>query len=405
MLALRLARGAHPLVLLRRLLVAAASGGTGFLLLAALGHAAAHPATAMDSFVRLLWCAVPIAATVQLAVSAARTDPASRPQRGMAAAGLGPVRLTLIAATSTAVSCVLGSFFALLAFLALRGDLGGATATGSATRLLGAGHAFPLVGALLLLAVVPVLAATATAVVLRPRMNARAGGRGTGTAAGAGTGEPLTAMDTNSTASAMPTALPWGIALTAAGLALETYVSRGPADTDTLLPLPGRLIGSPPGVLAGWALSTLGLVLAGPGLAQLSGRLLAAGRPGAVRLLAGRVLQEESRRVGRPLGVLCAVASGTYAAVKVYEAAPTRPFGPLTGLGAALVLACVTASALTAALEARWARAHTTAALRRLGTPRSLLLSASALRVLALLLVLGPLTWAIAELAALPLLH
>ncbi|RSO11890.1 hypothetical protein DMH15_40645 [Streptomyces sp. WAC 06725] len=405
MLALRLARGAHPLVLLRRLLVAAASGGTGFLLLAALGHAAAHPATAADSFVRLLWCAVPVAATIQLAVSAARTDPACRPQRGMSAAGLGPVRLTVIAATSTAVSCVLGSFVALLAFLMVRGDLVGATAADSAAQLLGAGHSLPLAGALMLLAVVPVTAATATAVVLRPRRNARGAGRRTRASAGAGAGEPLTAMDTNSTASAVPAALPWGMALTAAGLALETYVSRGPANADTLLPLPGRLIGSPPGVLAGWALSTLGLVLAGPGLARLSGRLLAAGRPGAVRLLAGRVLQEESRRIGRPLGVLCAVASGAYAAVKVYEAAPTRPFGPLTGLGAALVLACVTASALTAALEARWARTHTTAALRRLGTPRSVLFRASVLRVLALLVVLGPLTWAIAELAALPLLH
>ncbi|MEU7259365.1 hypothetical protein AB0B21_26665 [Streptomyces rimosus] len=405
MLALRLARGAHPLVLLRRLLVAAASGGTGFLLLAALGHAAAHPATAADSFVRLLWCAVPVAATIQLAVSAARTDPACRPQRGMSAAGLGPVRLTVIAATSTAVSCVLGSFVALLAFLMVRGDLVGATAADSAAQLLGAGHSLPLAGALMLLAVVPVTAATATAVVLRPRRNARGTGRRTGASAGAGTGEPLTAMDTNSTASAVPAALPWGMALTAAGLALETYVSRGPANADTLLPLPGRLIGSPPGVLAGWALSTLGLVLAGPGLARLSGRLLAAGRPGAVRLLAGRVLQEESRRIGRPLGVLCAVASAAYAAVKVYEAAPTRPFGPLTGLGAALVLACVTASALTAALEARWARTHTTAALRRLGTPRSVLFRASVLRVLALLVVLSPLTWAIAELAALPLLH
>ncbi|MFH8348748.1 hypothetical protein [Streptomyces sp. NPDC018045] len=403
MLALRLTRGAHPLVLLRRLLVATASAGTGFLLLAALGHAAAHPATATDSFVRLLWCAVPVAATIQLAVSAARTDPASRPQRGMSAAGLGPVRLTLIAATSTAVSCALGSFFALLVFLALRGDLGGATATDSAGRLLGAGHPLPPAGTLLLLTVVPLLAAAATAVVLRPRKNARGARHGAGAATGAG--EPLTAMATNSTGSAMPAALPWGITLTAAGLALETYVSRGAPESDALLPLPERLIGSPPGVLAGWALSTLGLVLAGPGLTQLSGRLLAAGRPGAVRLLAGRVLQEEARRIGRPLGVLCAVASGTYAAAKVYEAAPARPFGPLAGLGGALVLACVTASALTAALEARWARTHTTAALRRLGAPRSLLHRASALRILALLLVLGPLTWAIAELAALPLLH
>ncbi|NEE18458.1 hypothetical protein G3M58_69820, partial [Streptomyces sp. SID7499] len=64
MLALRLARGSHPLVLVRRLLVAAASAGVGFLLLCALGYAAGHPASA-GSVLRLLWCFVPLAATVQ----------------------------------------------------------------------------------------------------------------------------------------------------------------------------------------------------------------------------------------------------------------------------------------------------------------------------------------------------
>ncbi|MGW4108467.1 hypothetical protein ACWEGV_36675, partial [Streptomyces sp. NPDC004976] len=43
MLALRLSLGAHPAVQLRRLLVATASAGTGFLLLSALGHALGHP--------------------------------------------------------------------------------------------------------------------------------------------------------------------------------------------------------------------------------------------------------------------------------------------------------------------------------------------------------------------------
>ncbi|MDG4862558.1 hypothetical protein P8605_30920, partial [Streptomyces sp. T-3] len=69
MLALRLARGAHPLVLLRRLSVAAASAGTGFLLLCTLGYAAAHPAAASSSALRLAWCLPPLAATVQLAVA------------------------------------------------------------------------------------------------------------------------------------------------------------------------------------------------------------------------------------------------------------------------------------------------------------------------------------------------
>ncbi|MFI2186078.1 hypothetical protein [Streptomyces sioyaensis] len=387
MLALRLARGSHPLVLLRRLSVAAAAAGTGFLLLSTVGHAAGHPSAADESLVRLLWCAAPLAATAQFAVSTARTDPAARLQRGMAAAGLGPLRLTLLATASTALTCLLGVLLALLAFLRLRGDLGGPGSLGLDSALLGAGHPVPLAGALLLLATVPVTAAVATAVALRPRNEN--GSRETAA-------RPRTAP---------PSGLPWGIALAAAGLAIEAYTSPGPHAPGGLLPLPGRLIGSPPGVLAGWALSAFGLVLAGPGLVHLCGRLLCAGRPGALRLLSGRVLQEESHRLGRPLGVLCAVGSAAYAAVKVYEASPARPFGPLTAVGAAVVLACVTASALTAALESRTARAHTTAALRRLGASASVLHRAAALRGLALVLVLAPLTWTVAEMATLPLVH
>ncbi|MFI1155229.1 hypothetical protein [Streptomyces sioyaensis] len=390
MLALRLARGSHPLVLLRRLSVAVAAAGTGFLLLSTVGHAAGHPSAADESLVRLLWCAAPLAATAQFAVSTARTDPAARLQRGMAAAGLGPLRLTLLATASTALTCLLGVLLALLAFLRLRGDLGGPGSSGSLgidSALLGAGHPVPLAGALLLLATVPVTAAIATAVALRPRNEN--GSRETAA-------RPRTAP---------PSGLPWGIALAAAGLAIEAYTSPGPHAPGGLLPLPGRLIGSPPGVLAGWALSAFGLVLAGPGLVHLCGRMLCAGRPGALRLLSGRVLQEESHRLGRPLGVLCAVGSAAYAAVKVYEASPARPFGPLTAVGAAVVLACVTASALTAALESRTARAHTTAALRRLGASASVLHRAAALRGLALVLVLAPLTWTVAEMATLPLVH
>ncbi|MGW1792549.1 hypothetical protein ACWCO0_20365 [Streptomyces tubercidicus] len=387
MLALRLARGSRPLVLLRRLSVTAAAAGTGFLLLSTVGHAAGHPSAADESLVRLLWCAAPLAATAQFAVSTARTDPAARLQRGMTAAGLGPLRLTLLATVSTALTCFLGVLLALLAFLRLRGDLGGPTSLGVNSDLLGAGHPVPLVGALLLLAIVPLTAAAATAVSLRPRDEAGSPEAGS---------RPRTAP---------PSGLPWGIALAAAGLAIEAYTSRGAHTPGGLLPLPGRLVGSPPGVLAGWALSTFGLVLAGPGLVHLCGRLLCAGRPGALRLLSGRVLQEESHRLGRPLGVLCAVASAAYAAVKVYEASASSPFGPLTGIGAAVVLACVTASALTAAVESRSARAHTTAALRRLGASASVLHRAAALRFLALALVLAPLTWTVAEMATLPLVH
>lgn len=228
MLALRLARGSHPLVLLRRLFVATASAGTGFLLLSTLGHAVGHPSPAGDSLVRLLWCAAPLAATAQLAVSVARTDPAARLQQGMAAAGLGPVRLTLLAAASTALSCALGVLLSLLVFLRLRGDLGGASSGGTSSDLLGTGHPVPLLGALLLLSAVPLTAATATAVSLRPRPEAAA-----------------TSEAEAHTKPAVPSGLPWGIAMTAAGLAIEAYTSRGTGTPGGLLPLPGRLTESP----------------------------------------------------------------------------------------------------------------------------------------------------------------
>lgn len=155
-------------------------------------------------------------------------------------------------------------------------------------------------------------------------------------------------------------------------------------------------------MLAGWTLTAAGLAMAGPGLAHLCGRLLQTARPGAVRLLAGRVLMDESRRIGRPLGVVCAVLAAAVAAYALYGAAP-RPLGPLTVLGAVLVLGCTTATLLTSALEARQAREQTAQALLRLGAPVSALRAATALRAAALLIVFAPLTWLIAELAALPL--
>ncbi|MBC3989013.1 hypothetical protein H8N00_08985 [Streptomyces sp. AC563] len=201
--------------------------------------------------------------------------------------------------------------------------------------------------------------------------------------------------------------LPWGIALISVGLALEAYVSRDATDTRDLLPTPGHLSGGAIAVLATWVLATAGLVLVGPGLIRLCGRLLALGRPGAMRLLAGRGLQEESNRLGRPLGALCAVASSTYVAVRLYDAVPDlthdRPFGPLTGLGAALVMGCATATALMAVLESKNARIASTDALIRIGAPRSVLRNAATLRVTAVVTVLGALSWLVAELAAMPL--
>ncbi|MFC9459171.1 hypothetical protein [Streptomyces sp. NPDC056983] len=386
MLALRLARGGQPVVQLRRLLVAAASAGTGFLLLCTLGYAMGHPDASTGSVLRLAWCVVPIAATVHLAVAVARTDPGTKPRPGLSAVGLGPARLTLISAISTAAACTLGSMLALLVFLHLRGDLSGLPFDGAARGLLAADQPLPLAATLTLLALVPLAASGASALVLRPR------------AAKAGEPQP----DPRDPAAPIPApiGLPWGVALLAMGLAVETYASR--AQGTEGFPMPGGLGGSPAGVLAGWTLTALGLALAGPGLTYQCGRALQAVRPGAARLLAGRVLQEEARRIGRPLGVVCAVASGAYAGLTLWSGRQPD-LGPLSALGAVLVMGCTVATLLTAATEAKHARSDTTAALLRLGAPVSLLRGAAGLRAAALLSVFGLLTWAVAELAALPL--
>ncbi|MFF9911359.1 hypothetical protein [Streptomyces sp. NPDC013457] len=379
MLALRLVRGTHPLVLLRRLLVAAAAAGVGFLLLCTLGYAVGHPDRSAAATLRLLWCVVPMAATVQFAVAVARTDPSTRPRPGLSAIGLGPARLTAIAAASTAVSCTLGSMVALLFYLHLRGDITGLPFDGAAAELLAAGRPIPLAAALTLLAVLPVSASTAAGLALRP-------------------GKRPTAPD--GVERTAPSGLPWGVALLAVGLAVETYAGQG-ADGGGL-PLPGRLDGNPAGVLAGWILTAIGLAMAGPGITHWCGRLLQTVRPGATRLLAGRVLMDESRRIGRPLGVVCAVASGAVAAATLYDTG-TGGFGPLTGLGAVLVMTCTTATLLTAALESRQCRAHTAEALVRLGAPPTVLRSAALMRAGALTAVFLPLTILVGRLAAVPL--
>ncbi|MER6627754.1 hypothetical protein ABT301_05860 [Streptomyces sp. NPDC000987] len=479
MLALRLTRGAHPAVQLRRLLVAVASAGTGFLLLCTLGHALGHPDTPGTSLLRLAWCLTPLAATVHFAVAAARTDPGTRPRSGLSAIGLGPARLMAVSATTTALATALGSMLALLVFLHLRGDLTGLPFDGAAARSLAADRPLPLPATLTLLALVPGVASVAVAVVLRPRdlrpaAGGRSGARAAGTKAGgrparaaagrrpaptAPAAEPDTELDTGHgaghgagvdadldadldaelraelrTAAASeagtttdgtpqgpggaarspgpgvhavvpapkqpPTGLPWGIAVLAAGLAVEAYASR----TDsTAASLTGAVTGSAPAVLAGWALTALGLALAAPALTHLTGLLVQAVRPGALRLLAGRVLMAEATRIGRPLGIVCAVVSGSYAMTALYGGTGPLAFGPLTTLGTLLVAGCACATLLTAAAEARHARAEITAALLRLGAPATLLRGAAALRTGALLALFGPLTLVVAELAALPL--
>ncbi|MFG2131955.1 hypothetical protein ACGFNV_29665 [Streptomyces sp. NPDC048751] len=577
MLALRLTRRSHPAVQLRRLLVAAASAGTGFLLLCTLGYAMSHPDDPDGSVLRLAWCLVPLAATVHFALAVARTDPGTRPRPGLAAIGLGPARLMAVAATTTVLSCTLGSMLALLVFLHLRGDLTGMPFDGAAAQFLAADSPLPLPAALTLLSLLPTTASLTVALSLRPRHPdtptprptpgrlgtrnrtpgrdsfgtyarfgahlpvrprvsptqdtasepyghpadphmaadgildhaepsrlpaasraggaARSGADGTRQAPGSVPHPPATADDGTPAASGpsrllsghraatdaahapsrrpasgrtaeaaptssrrragsraagaapvppkdgtptapgsathppaatdnapqppgnvthpstpaddippapgpTPTGLPWGIATLAAGLAVEAYGNHTGATTH--LTLPGGLPPGPLSVLIGWTLTALGLALAGPGLTHLCGRLLQTARPGALRLLAGRVLMAEATRIGRPLGVVCAVASGTYTMAAL--STPGDPaFGPLTTLGTLLVTGCTVATLLTAAVEARQARADTTAALLRLGAPATMLRSAAALRAGSLLALFAPLTLLVAELSALPL--
>ncbi|GGZ78421.1 hypothetical protein [Streptomyces subrutilus] len=355
MLALRLARGSRPLVQLRRLLVAAASAGTGFLLLYVLAGAVARPA---GSFPRLLWALVPLAVTVQFAVAVARTDPATRPREGMDGAGLGPVRATLVATVSTAVSCALGSALALALFLHLRGNLSGLPFDGAGAGLLHAGLPLPVAAALTLLVLTPLAAAAATALCLRPHRP-----------------------------TAPQTVLPWGITVTACGLAVQAYAGRGGA-----------------GMPAGWTLTAIGLALAGPGLAYACGTLVQAVRPGAPRLLAGRTLQEEAHRVGPALGVLCAVAAGALTALALRDRGGLLvPLGPLTGPAAALVALCAAATLLTSAVEAGQSRAPGREALLDLGAPAKVLRTAASLRATALVAVCLPLSWGVAQLTSMAL--
>ncbi|WP_405563489.1 hypothetical protein [Streptomyces sp. NBC_01180] len=366
MLALRLARGSGPLVLLRRLLVAAASAGVGILLLCGLGYAVGHPARPAGAGLRLLWCLIPLAATVRLAAAVARTDPSIRPSQGATAAGLGPAGRAVLSAVSAALTCALGSGLALLFFLHLR--------NGAAARLPGAGSPLPMPAALLLLASAPVAAAVSSAWAVRQR-------------------RPVPE-------DATPRGLIRGVALVAAGLAAEAY--GGSRAGGAALPVHGRFGGGATVVAVGWSLTALGLAVVGPALTHGCGLLLQCVRPGVVRLLAGRVLQAEAHRIGRPLGVCCAVASGIVAA-SVLHGAGTRLAGPLTALGAALVVACSAATLLSAAVEARQDRAPTTAALLRGFAPAGVLRSAAVLRAATLLSVFAGVTWAVAVLAAAPL--
>ncbi|MFE7131345.1 hypothetical protein ACFVIM_10830 [Streptomyces sp. NPDC057638] len=382
MLALRLARGSHPLVLLRRLLVAVASGVVGLLLLAALAYALTHPGRPGASLPRLAWCLVPLAAVTHLSVAMARTDPSTRPRTGLDAIGLGPGQLGALAAASTAVAATLGSVLALLSFVHLRDGLAGLPFGGTAAEEFARGAALPFAGTLTLLALPPLTVAAVATLALRPRDRSGPGPDG-------------------APRDGFPGGLPWGVALTAAGLAVGTYAA-GPDGGGAATAPPGGLDAHPAGVLGGWLLTAVGLGLSGPALTHICGRLLQLGRPGAARLLAGRALMDQARILGRPLGVVCAVGSAGIALWTLYGDG-SRPFGALTALGTGLVVVCAVAPLVTAALESRRTRATATAELRRIGTPPRTLRSAVLMRCAALVAVCTPLTWLVGTLAAVPL--
>lgn len=363
-------RGSGTAVLLRWLLVAAASCGTGLLLLTALGWALAHPQGAPShAVVRLGWCVVPVAVTVQLAVAVGRSQPAGWPRSGLAAVGLGRTGVVLLAAVTAAVVCALGSAVALLVFLQLRGDGTAAPFDGVGPSLLASGTRLPPAGAVTLLALVPLAAAAATAVRLRtdrgPSVNPPAG-------------------------------LPWGVALIAVGLSIEVTAPNGHS-----VPLPSGLGAIPPAAAGGWIVTTAGLMLAGPGVVHLCGRVLAAFRPGAVRLLAGRGLQHEALRFGRPLGLLCATTAAAVSGFGLRQDTG-HSLGPVTAFAGALVAVCVVATASMAAADSRQGRAPAGAALRDLGASASTLRAAATVRASVLLVAFLLATALIAALSPLP---
>lgn len=418
MLALRLvvlARGGPAVPPLRRLPLAAATACVCFLLLTALGHALTHPQRTDDSVARLLWCLAPLAATAHLAGALARTERSVRPGSALAAAGLGSGRTALLAASSTALSCLLGSAPALAFYLLLRarvagtalGDAEGATA--SAGQLLAAGRPLPTAGVLTLLCVPPAVAAGAAGLAARARTRAEES-RGTGRRR-----RPVLRTPP----------LSCGLPLVALGLAVETSAGRHAtaapgtygAHPAHLAQVTGHVTGHGPLVLCGWLAAAAGLLLCAPGFARLCGLLLTVQRPGPARLLAGRTLQRDAGRLGPALGLLCAAAVAAVAAVAVVRlhgagAGPgvhiglprlATVSGLLVLLGAAVVAGCVLAVALLAVAESRAAHAATGLLLSRIGAPRSLIRAVGAWRAGVLALVLGPFTAGVGVCAALPL--
>ncbi|MET7641726.1 hypothetical protein [Streptomyces sp. NPDC005438] len=408
MLTLRLIRGATPLALVRRTVVLAASMVVAFLLFTTLGYGLDHPERADEATARLLWCLLPTMAMVQLAACLVRLDLGPALRRGLTAAGLGPPRLPLLAAVSTWLTCSLGSLLTLLVCLFLRGEWGAAPFDGALADALAAERHLPLAGTLTLLLVPPLLAALGSAWTMRGRERARRETRGTATTAQElaekHSGESRSRDDaarTEPTPGRQFARFPWGVALIAAGLAWGSLTKDvnprplgGASDIHDGLP---SLV---PPLSASWLLTFAGLIMVGPGVVAMCGRLLTICRPGPTRLVTGRLLYAEAHPTGYALGTLCAVGAAAFAA-REFQKIHHGAFGPLTGLAAALIVSCVTVSVVATVAESRRSQASTVALVRRIGARWSLALKAQVLQVFVPLAVMAPLAWTVGRLTAL----
>ncbi|GAA2805687.1 hypothetical protein RMN57_25875 [Kitasatospora sp. CM 4170] len=371
---LRLARGYRVLDLGRWLLTALAGAVVAAFLLRALGRAMSDPAGGTAALARLLWCLPPLAAVAWFAAVAARAVPARRPERitGLTAAGAGAARIRALIAGEVALACTLGSALTLLLFLVLRNDIAGP----SLAPELGMGVALPAAAPVTLIALVPFTAglAAAGAVPLAETLPGRRRPARTGFGV-------------------LRIALPVGLAVS--GLALELIALRTGAAVD------GRPINLPAGLgttswaaLGGWAACALGLaMLTGP-LLSWAGRLLALGRPTPLRLLAGRGLTAQARRLGPPLAVLALALALVLTTIRYWIGEPGSA-DALPAVEAGLVLGCTAAAVVSRLAELRTDRQDVAEALLRLGAAPRLLVGAVALRVLAVgtvLLVTGGLT-------------
>ncbi|MEV7780476.1 hypothetical protein [Kitasatospora sp. NPDC088351] len=375
---LRLARGYRVLDLGRWLLTALAGAIVAAFLLRALGRALSDPLGGTDAVVRLLWCLPPLAAVAWFASVAARAVPAQRPERitGLTTAGAGVARIRALIAGEVALACTVGSALTLLVFLVLRNDIAGP----SLAPELGMGVPLPAAAPVTLLALVPLTSgiAAAGAVPLAETL-------------------PGVPRPARSGFGPLRIALPIGLAVL--GLALELIALRpGAAADGRPIHLPAGLGSTSTAALGGWAAVALGLALLTGPLLSWTGRLLAVGRPTPLRLLAGRGLTAQARRLGPPLAVLTLAVAMVLTTVRYWIGTPDSA-DALPAIEACLVLGCAAAAVAARLAEVRTARRDVTAALLRIGTSPRLLFGAVALRTLAVgtvLLVTGGLTAALA---------